>query len=65
MSLKDLEIPKFDDPDFYVSPWIPQVELLSHPSVKCGLSHCGHGGSLEFINFGIPIACFPHFGDQI
>ena len=22
------------------------------------------GGTLEFINAGIPIICFPHFGDQ-
>ena len=29
------------------------------------MSHCGFGGTLEFINFGIPLACFPHFGDQI
>ena len=29
------------------------------------MTHCGFGGTLEFINFGIPLACFPHFGDQI
>ena len=29
------------------------------------MSHCGFGGTLEFINFGVPMACFPHFGDQI
>ncbi len=29
------------------------------------MSDCGFGGTIEFINFGIPLACFPHFGDQI
>jgi UDP:flavonoid glycosyltransferase YjiC (YdhE family) len=29
------------------------------------MTHCGFGGTLEFIHCGIPIACFPHFGDQI
>ena len=29
------------------------------------MSHCGFGGTIEFINFGSPLACFPHFADQI
>ena len=37
---------------------------MAHPAVKAGLCHCGFGGSLEFINAGIPIICLPHFGDQ-
>ena len=29
------------------------------------MSHCGFGGTLEYINFGFPLVCFLHFGDQI
>ncbi len=64
-SLKDKEFPYNSDTDFWVRPWVPQVELLSHPNVKCGMNNCGFGGTIEFISYGKPIACFPHFGDQI
>ena len=29
------------------------------------MNNCGFGGTIEFISLGKPIACFPHFGDQI
>lgn len=54
----------YDESRFFISSWLPQVELLAHPSVKAGLTHCGFGGTLEFISAGIPMLCFPHFGDQ-
>lgn len=38
-----------DESRFWTSSWLPQVELLAHPAVKAGLSHCGFGGTLEFI----------------
>ena len=57
-------IPDQKDLKFWISSWLPQVELLSHSGVKAGLTHCGFGGTLEFINAGIPMVCFPHFGDQ-
>jgi len=56
-------LPVKDDPDFWISPWVPQVELLAHPTIKVGLSHCGWGGVLEFINSAVPIVAFPHFLD--
>ena len=63
-SLKDeLKIPDQADPNFWVRPWIPQVEVLAHPALKVGLSHCGFGGTLEFIAAGKPIVAFPHFID--
>lgn len=36
-----------DDPDFFVSKWTPQAELLQDPSVKVVITHCGWGGTLE------------------
>ena len=57
------ENPK-DNPKFYVSSWIPQIEVLNHRAIKVGLTHCGWGGCLEFIGAGVPVVTFPHFGDQ-
>ena len=64
-SLKDFKTPNDEDPDFWIRPWVPQVELLAHPAVKAGLTHCGFGGTLEFIAAGKPIVAWPHFGDQL
>lgn len=61
-SLKDWELPE-ENANFWVSSWVPQVEVLHHPAVKVGLTHCGWGGTLEFISSGTPIVAFPHFGD--
>lgn len=57
-------IPDLEDPDFYVRSWHPQVEVLAHSVVKAGISHCGWGGTLEFISTGTPLVAFPHFFDQ-
>jgi len=62
-SLKGRKLPE-EDPNFWVSPWVPQIELLAHPALKAGLTHCGFGGTLEFIGAAVPIVAFPHFGDQ-
>ena len=59
----DCKIPDDKDPNFWVRPWIPQVEVLAHPALKVGLTHCGFGGTLEFIAAGKPIVAFPHFLD--
>jgi UDP:flavonoid glycosyltransferase YjiC (YdhE family) len=62
-SLSDFELPE-ENPNFYVKPWLPQIELLSHPAMKVGLAHCGHGAALEFSNLGVPVVAWPHFEDQ-
>ena len=38
--------------------------MLSHPNLKAGLTHCGMGGTMEFITRGVPAVTWPHFGDQ-
>ena len=39
--------------------------MLSHPAVKAGITHCGFGGTLEFISMNIVPITWPHFADQI
>ena len=53
-----------NDGNHWVAAWLPQVELLAHPAVKIGISHCGFGGTLEFMSAAKPVMTFPHFGDQ-
>ena len=53
-----------ENPNFWIRAWIPQIEVLAHPAMKAGLTHCGMGGTLEFISMGVPAVLFPHCGDQ-
>lgn len=62
--LKDtFKLPE-ENKNFWVKPWLPQIECLNHPAVKVCLTHCGMGGSTECISAGIPVVTWPHFGDQ-
>jgi len=61
---KEFKLPVENDNDIWAMPWVPQVELLSHPAVKAGVSHCGWGGTMEFIAAGVPVIGWPHFFDQ-
>ncbi|CAL5413942.1 unnamed protein product [Camellia sinensis] len=47
-----------------IVPWCGQVEVLSHPSLGCFVSHCGWNSSLECLVFGVPMVCFPQSSDQ-
>ncbi|CAE7438373.1 UGT2B14 [Symbiodinium natans] len=57
-------LPVADDPDFYISKWTPQAELLQDDAVKAVITHCGWGGTLECMTAGKPIVAIPFFGDQ-
>lgn len=61
---KEYKLPEEGNDNFWVRPWIPQIEVLAHPAVKAGINHCGFGGVLEFCSAGLPIVAFPHFADQ-
>lgn len=49
---------------FFVSGWVPQLEVLALPQVKLVLTHGGWGGVLECMQHAKPIIGFPGFADQ-
>ncbi|VFQ86169.1 unnamed protein product [Cuscuta campestris] len=47
-----------------VRDWVPQLEILAHPSTGGFLSHCGWNSCVEAISMGVPIAAWPVHSDQ-
>ncbi|KAF7151643.1 hypothetical protein RHSIM_Rhsim02G0066600 [Rhododendron simsii] len=48
-----------------IVPWCSQLEILSHPSLGCFVTHCGWSSTLESLASGIPVVAFPLFSDQM
>ncbi|GLJ48494.1 hypothetical protein SUGI_1023490 [Cryptomeria japonica] len=44
--------------------WAPQLQVLSHPSIACFVTHCGWNSVQESITMGVPMLCSPYFVDQ-
>ncbi|KAK7278799.1 hypothetical protein RJT34_23835 [Clitoria ternatea] len=44
--------------------WVPQLEILSHPSTGGFMSHCGWNSCIESLTMGVPIASWPMHSDQ-
>lgn len=44
--------------------WCPQEQVLKHPSIGVFLTHCGWNSMLESICGGVPVICWPFFGEQ-
>ncbi|KAL4575232.1 hypothetical protein LXL04_022074 [Taraxacum kok-saghyz] len=47
-----------------VAEWVPQSEILAHPSTGGFMSHCGWNSSMESITMGVPMAAWPMHSDQ-
>ncbi|XP_068631749.1 uncharacterized protein [Battus philenor] len=50
--------------NIYLSKWLPQNDILSHPNVLAFYSHCGLLGTTEALHHGVPMLGMPIFGDQ-
>ncbi|KAG6667638.1 hypothetical protein CIPAW_01G114700 [Carya illinoinensis] len=48
-----------------IVPWCSQVEVLSHPSLACFVTHCGWNSSLESLVSGVLVVAFPQWTDQV
>lgn len=47
-----------------VRDWVPQLEILGHPSTGGFMSHCGWNSAMESITMGVPVATWPMHSDQ-
>ncbi|KAK4722437.1 hypothetical protein R3W88_012670 [Solanum pinnatisectum] len=44
--------------------WCPQEQVLSHSAIRGFLTHSGWNSTLESIDNGVPMICWPFFAEQ-
>ncbi|XP_078604034.1 UDP-glucuronosyltransferase 2C1-like [Branchiostoma floridae x Branchiostoma japonicum] len=44
--------------------WLPQNDLLAHSKTRAFVNHAGLNGVYEALYHGVPMVCFPLFGDH-
>ncbi|CAG9769432.1 unnamed protein product [Ceutorhynchus assimilis] len=47
-----------------IQTWLPQQDVLAHPSIKLFITHGGLLSTTETIYHGVPVLAIPVFGDQ-
>ena len=62
--LKNKDNVKLPD-NVMISQWLPQNDILAHPSVKLFITHSGNNGQYEAIYHGVPMIGFYLLGDQL
>lgn len=55
---------RIDGQGLVVREWVPQLEILGHPSTGGFMSHCGWNSCMESISMGVPLAAWPMHSDQ-
>jgi len=51
-------------PNVRIEEWLPQNDLIGHPSTKVFMTHCGMNSMMEGIYHAVPMFGFPKFADQ-